>query len=103
MAVAREDDAAVIVPPVVVTQSLRGGQKDAPVHRLLHVVWVPFVGKRMARAAGELLGATGLSDAADAQVVAEAIRSGPSVLLTSDPRDMSGLAGDRKDVLIVSV
>lgn len=103
VAVAREDGGVVIVPPVVVTQTIRGGRADAPIHRLLRAVWVPFVGLRLARAAGELLGAAGTRDAADAQVMAEAIRSGPSILLTSDPADMMQLAAGRPDVRIIGI
>jgi hypothetical protein len=93
----------VVVPVVVVTQVIRGGAKDAPVHRLLHSVHVPFVGLRLARRAGELLGTAGLSDAADALVVAEALRSGPAVLLTSDPGDMRLLLGDNRLVQVVLI
>jgi predicted nucleic acid-binding protein len=103
VAAAREDGGVVIVPPVVVTQTIRGGGADAAIHRLLRTVWVPFVGLRLARAAGELLGAAGTRDAADAQVMAEAIRSGPSILLTSDPEDMRQLAAGRPDVRVVAV
>jgi predicted nucleic acid-binding protein len=103
VAAAREEGGAVVVPPIVVTQTIQGGRTDAAIHRLLRGVWVPFVGKRLAQAAGELLGAAGLGDAADAQVMAEAIRSGPSILLTSDPDDMSRLAADRRDVRVVAI
>ena len=103
MAAAREDGGAVIVPPVVVTQTVRGGPGDAAIHRLIRTVWVPFVGERLARAAGALLGASGMSDATDAQIVAEAIRSGPSVLLTSDSDDMMRLTAGRPNVRVVRV
>lgn len=93
----------VVVPPIVVTQTIRGHAADAGVYRLLRTMWVPFVGKRLARVAGELLGTAGLDDAADAQVVAEAIRSGPSILLTSDPDDITRLAGGRSDVRVVAI
>lgn len=103
VAVAQKEGAAVIVPPVVVTQTIRGGPADAPINRLLQAVWVPSVGLRLARAAGALLGTARSSDAADAQVMAEAIRSGPSILLTSDPADMAQLAARGPDVRIVAV
>lgn len=101
MAVERGED--VIVPPVVVTETLRGGSRDAPVNRLLRVARVPFVGARLGRGAGALLGASGLTDAADAQVMAEALRSGPAVLLTSDPGDMARLGADGRRVRVVTV
>lgn len=100
---AQEAGGEVIVPPSAVTQVTRGQARDAGIHRLLSVVWIPFVGKRLALAAGALLGTSGLSDAVDAQVMAEAIRSGPSVVLTSDPDDMASLAGTRTDVHIIRI
>jgi hypothetical protein len=100
---AQDDGSEVIVPPAVLTQTVRGGPGDARINQLLETVWVPFVGKRLAMAAGRLLHAAGITDAADAQIMAEAIRSGPSVLLTSDPDDMIQLATGRSDVHIVRI
>jgi hypothetical protein len=100
---AQEADADVVAPSVVVAQTIRGGPGDASINQLLRVVRVSFVGKRLAIAAGTLLGRAQLSDAVDGLVMAEAIRSGPSVLLTSDPDDMARLAADRSDVKIVHV
>lgn len=100
---AREHGDDVIVPTVVVAQVIRGGSREAPVHRLLRSVHVPFVGLRLARRAGELLGTAGMDDAADALIMAEALRGLPSVLLTSDPEDMRRLLGDQRTVLIVPV
>jgi hypothetical protein len=97
----RGDD--VVVPAIVVAQVIRGGPRDVPVHRLLRTVHVPFVGVRLARRAGELLGAPGMADAADALVMAEALWSVPSVLLTSDPNDMQLLLGDSRLVRIVPI
>jgi hypothetical protein len=101
VAVSRGDE--IVVPPVVVTQAIRGGPRDAPIHRLLNAVHVPFVGLRLARRAGELLGEAGTSDAADGLVMAEALRTGPSILLTSDLEDMARLAGNRASVRVVAV
>ncbi len=70
---------------------------------MLRLGYVTFFGSSLARRAGELLGATGLNDAADAQVMAEALRELPCVLLTSDPEDMRMLVGGRRDVRIVAV
>jgi hypothetical protein len=44
-----------------------------------------------------------MDDAADALIMAEALRGAASVLLTSDPDDMRRLLGDRRTVLIVPV
>jgi hypothetical protein len=95
--------ARIIVPPAVITQTARGAPADAPLHRLLQSVWTPFVGKRLALAAGSLLGRSGLADASDAQVMAEAIRSGPSVLITGDVADMSRLSPSNDVVRVVGI
>jgi predicted nucleic acid-binding protein len=66
-------------------------------HRVLARINVVPVSAEIARRAGELLGATGLSGhrcAIDAVVAATALEVGrPVVLLTSDPDDLSRLAG----------
>lgn len=94
---ARRAQSDIVVPQVVITQTLRGTARDTPVHRVVNAAHVPFVGARLARRAGELLGTAGLSDAADAQVMAEALRAGPSTLATSDADDMARLAGPHMD------
>lgn len=101
IAVDRGDE--VVVPAVVVAQAIRGGPRDAPVHRLLNALRVSAVDLRLARRAGELLGHTGLSDAVDALVMAEASRSGPAVLLTSDADDMSVLDQNSGFVRVVRI
>jgi hypothetical protein len=103
LAAALQERAAVIVPPVVLTQTMRGGSGDVMVHRLLQTAFVPFVGKRLAIAAGVLLGQADMADAADAQVMAEAIRSGPSILLTSDLVHLQRLAAGRSDVRVLGI
>ena len=101
IAVQRGDE--LVVPPVVVAETVRGGHGDAPVHRLLNAVRVTFAGLRIGRMAGWLLGAAGMSNAADAMVMAEAVRGGSCVLLTSDVHDMTRLAAGRSSVTIVGV
>lgn len=61
------------------------------------------MGLRLGRLAGELLAAANMSSAADALVMAEAIRGGASILLTGDPDDMRRLAGTRGCVVVVPV
>jgi len=92
---ARSHLAEVVVPPAVVTEAIRGGGRDAGVHRLLKASYTSWVGKKLACEAGALIGATdGPSPGvADAQVVAEAVRTGNSTILTSDPEDLTVLAG----------
>ncbi len=101
--VAQREGVDIIIPPVVVTQTVRGGASDAAVNRLLKTVFIPFVGERLARAAGHLLGESGLADAADAQIVAEALRRGPSTIVTSDPGDINRLAEGSPGIQVVAI
>jgi predicted nucleic acid-binding protein len=93
--IARERSARVVVSAVTLTEVLRGGPRDAPVHRVLSRITVQPVSPELGRRAGELLGTTGLSGhrcAIDALVAATALElARPVVLLTSDPDDMSRL------------
>jgi predicted nucleic acid-binding protein len=74
---------------------LRGGPRDAAVHRVLGRITVVPVTAGVARRAGELLGSTGLSGhqhAIDAVVATTALGlERPVVMLTSDPDDMARL------------
>lgn len=87
--------ARVVVSAITLTEALRGGPRDAAVHRVLSRVTVAPVTAQIARRAGELLGATGLSGhrcAIDAVVAVTALElQRPVVLLTSDPDDLSRL------------
>jgi predicted nucleic acid-binding protein len=92
---ARARGARVAVSAVTLTEALRGGPRDAAVHRVLARIAVVPVTAAIARRAGELLGTTGLSGhrcAIDAVVAATALDlERPVVLLTSDPDDMNRL------------
>ncbi len=103
IASARADGYNIVIPPVVLTQTLRGGAQDAAVQQVLRSGRTTFIGARVARLAGQLLGAAGLNDAVDALVMAEAVRGGPCVVLTSDPDDLRALAGTRPYIRIVAV
>ncbi len=88
--------ARVVVSAITLTEVLRGGPRDVPVHRVVSRITVVPVSPEIGRRAGELLGLTGLPGhrcAIDAVVVATALeRERPVVLLTSDPDDLSRLA-----------
>ena len=92
---ARVRRARVAVSAITLTEVLRGGPRDTAVHRVLSRITVVPVTGEIARRAGELLGATGLSGhrcAIDAVVAATALELERSVvLLTSDPDDLSKL------------
>ena len=87
--------ARVVVSAITLTELLRGGPRDAPVHRVLSRVTVVPVSPQTGRHAGELLGTAGLSGhrcAIDAVVAATALeRERPVVLLTSDLDDLGRL------------
>jgi predicted nucleic acid-binding protein len=90
--------AEIVVSAVTLTEVLRGGRRDAAVHRVLARVTVVPVSRGLGRLAGELLGSVGLSGhrhAIDAVVAATALSlPRPAVLLTSDPDDMSRLVDE---------
>jgi predicted nucleic acid-binding protein len=92
---ARHRGARVAVSAITLTEVLRGGSRDAAVRRVLARVVVISVTEAIARRAGELPGATGLSGhrcAIDAVVAATALEmERPVVLLTSDPEDLNKL------------
>jgi predicted nucleic acid-binding protein len=96
--VAHERRARVVVSAITLTEVLRGGSRDAPVHRVLARIAVAPVTAEIGRRAGELLGATGLSGhrcAIDAVVAATALASArPVLVLTSDPDDLSRLVDE---------
>jgi hypothetical protein len=91
----RQQGGEVVTAASTLTEVLRGGAKDAPVHMVLRHVAVAVLTQQLGRKAGELLGETGLSGhrcALDAllAVVALAQRR-PVILATSDPNDMARL------------
>lgn len=94
----------VVVPAIVLTEVLRGGPRDAGVHRVLKQTEVVEVSGRLARAAGEILGQVGTDKTVDAVVAAVAVdQPGRVVLLTSDPDDLQLLTQGRGDIRIVPV
>lgn len=89
---ARGARGAIVVAATTLTEVLRGGPADSSLHRVLNKMTVVPVDAQIARAAGELLGRTGLSGHRCAIVATIALAlHGPVVLLTSDPRDMAQL------------
>ena len=103
LAEAAERGTSVVVPAVVLTECIRGGSRDAAIHRLVTGARVPFIGKRVAVQAGRLLGRAGMSATVDALVAAEAIRGGPCIVLTSDPGDLGTLLDKTPYVRVVGV
>lgn len=108
---AYEENVRTVVSAITLTEVLRGGPGDAVVHRALSRVDVLPVTAALARRAGELLGATGMSGhrcAIDAVVAATALSLPRSVVvLTSDPDGLGRLvktgATKGKRVVVVQV
>ena len=82
----------VVIPPPVIAQVHRGDHDHAGLDRIFKMAkrLVP-TSEEIARRAGELLGRAGLSDAVDAIVAAEALDNAPSMIVTSDPDDLTRL------------
>lgn len=95
---ARRRGAQVVVSAITLAEVLRGGPRDATVYRVLTRIATVPVTPELGRAAGELLGVTGLSGhrcAIDSVVAATALAlARPAVLLTSDPDDLSRLVDE---------
>lgn len=92
----------VRIPTVVLAETLRGGPRDAPIHRVRAAVDVFPQTEAIARLAGELLGRKRRSDTADALVAAETIAARADVL-TSDPDDLTSLLSGHPEVAILPV
>jgi len=92
----------VVVPAVVVAETVHGTATDARINQLLAGSYVSFVGLHVARIAGRLQAQAGLVAPIDAMVIAEALRR-PSTVLTSDLGDLERLAGGASTVTLVSV
>jgi predicted nucleic acid-binding protein len=80
----------VRIPVAVLAETLRGGPRDAPVHRVRNAVDVFPTDEQTARLAGALLGRTGGTNTVDALVAAEAVIA-PADVLTSDADDLRAL------------
>ena len=91
----------VEIPVVVVAETIRGGPRDAPVHRVLKAVGsIPEAREVHGRTAGSLLGAARSSGTVDALVVAHAVVGGGAHILTGDREDLERLAGPHPEVWI---
>ena len=104
--------ATVVIAASTLAEVLRGGPRDAPVHRALTKVEVISIDAEQARAAGELLGHVALSGhahALDALIAIIAMaQPRPVLILTSDTKDMERLTEEpdrprRERVVVVRV
>lgn len=93
--------AFVEIPVVVVAETVRGGPRDAPVHRVLKSVGaIPEAREVHGHIAGRLLGAARSAHTVDALVVAQAVEAGGAHILTGDPSDLGRLADSHPEVWI---
>jgi predicted nucleic acid-binding protein len=88
------------IPVAVLAETLRGGPRDAPIHRVRNAVDVLPTEERTARLAGALLGRSRGTNTVDALVAAEAVTAGADIL-TSDPGDLRTLLADRPAITVV--
>lgn len=94
----------VVVPAIVLAEVLRGGRRDAGVHRTLTQTQVVDVTAGLARTAGEILGEVGTDKTVDAVIAAVAAdQPGRVLVLTSDPDDLRALTEGRGDISVVQV
>ena len=99
-----EVGAEVIIPAVVVAETVRGTARDAPVNLILKAVGnVAGATEGTARTAGSLLGRARSTATIDALVVAEAAVRGGGVVLTGDAEDLGVLANAHPEVLVESL
>lgn len=92
----------VRIPVVVLAETLRGGPRDAPVHRVRNAVDVFPTTETVAKLAAGLLGQTGGKNTVDALVAAEAMANDADIL-TSDPEDMRAFLPDRQRARVIVV
>ena len=98
---ALELNTSVEIPSVVLAETVRGGAKDAPIHRVLKLVGkIPPTTEMHGRVAGELLGKARSSSTVDALIVAHAVLGGGAVILTGDPGDLGQLAARHPEVMV---
>ena len=90
----------VRIPIAVLAETLRGGPRDAPIHRVRNAVDVFPTEEPTARLAGALLGLTGGTNTVDALVAAEAVTAAADVL-TSDADDLRTLLADHPRVTVI--
>lgn len=93
----------VSIPVVVLSETLRGGPRDAPVNRVLKAVGTVPTGPSTGLRAGHLLGRTGGSNVPDALVAAEAVEAAAAAVLTSDHDDLALLLADHPAVHVLPI
>lgn len=94
----------VVVPAITLAEVLRGGQRDAAVHRVLKQYDVEDITAGLGRVAGEILGQTDGDKTVDAVVAAvAAAQRGRVLVLTSDVDDLTAFTEGHGDITVVLV
>ena len=113
--VAYEEGHRVVTSAAILAQILRGGTRDAAVHRVLARVGVEPVSEAIGQRAGYLIGAAGMSSghAVDAIVAATAMeaaeqaeagdRAASVLIITSDMPHLTKLLAGRTGVAVAHV
>jgi predicted nucleic acid-binding protein len=95
LAASSQSGVPVLVPAVVLAETLFGDERDARANQVLKKIQVIPVTDPIARSAARLkqaAGMTGVAATIDAIVVATSAAAGGGVILTSDPGDIRALA-----------
>lgn len=92
----------VRIPVAVLAETLRGGPRDAPIHRVRNAVDVFPANEPIGRLAGALLGHTGGKNTVDALVAAEAVTAQADVL-TGDPEDLHELLRRHRAIRVIGL
>jgi hypothetical protein len=93
---ARRRKATIVIPTVVVAQTVRAGGRQANLRRFLADSCLRFMvlDYHVALEVGALLGTSGTADVVDATVVTAARAFGRCPVVTSDPEDLRKLDGE---------
>ena len=103
LASSREAGVPVLVPAVVLAETLFGDNRDARANQALKKLQVVPVSESVARVASvlkRLADVSGVAGTVDALVVAISAAAGGGVVLTADADDIAKLAGAVSDVRI---
>lgn len=95
----------IVVPAVVIAETTRDSQRGAMINRIIKSVdAVTAVDEVVAREARRLLAAASMTNATiDALVVATAARREPTIIATSDLKDITALSANYAHVRVVGV
>jgi predicted nucleic acid-binding protein len=101
---AHEAGVELLIPSVVLAETVRGEARDAPVNVVIKAVGevIPAT-EAIGRLAGGLLGTSGSSETIDALVVASALAVGGGAILTGDEDDLALLAAGHPEVVVTGL